>query len=465
MKSKVFLFLFVCVFTLFFSSSCNQTQTPVYQLEVNVADLEQALQDNLLKSWYPATIDTVYGGFLSDFTWDWQPSGPQNKMLVSQTRQVWTSSQAAMFLKDTAYTAIARHGLRNLVDTMWDGQYGGFYLLRDRQGEPVPDERMDGYTGEKTAYSNAFAIYALASYYELTHDPEALDYAKRTFQWLEEHSHDPENLGYVNRMTREGDWFGAKGMYKYTGRGIARDYKDQNSSIHILEAFTELYKVWPDPLLRERLQEMLTLIRDTIITDRGYLTLFLELDWTPISFQDSTEAARRANRGFDHVSFGHDVETAFLMLETEHVLGNHNNPVTLAIGKKMVDHALAHGWDVKNGGFYYEGYYFNENPDSCVILNNSKSWWVQAEGLNALLLMSKLFPDESQYYTSFEKQWQYIQTYLIDHQQGGWYGMGLDTRPKSRKAPKASDWKVNYHNYRALMNCIKMLKNESELSE
>ena len=98
-------------------------------------------------------------------------------------------------------------------------------------------------------------------------------------------------------------------------------YKDQNSSIHLLEAFTELYTVWRDPLLRRRLQEMLFLIRGKIVTSKGYMMLFFQPDWTPISFQDSTKEFILQNKYLSHVSFGHDFEIAYLMLEPLMFLG------------------------------------------------------------------------------------------------------------------------------------------------
>jgi mannobiose 2-epimerase len=88
---------------------------------------------------------------------------------------------------------------------------------------------------------------------------------------------------------------------------------------------------------------------------------------------------------------------------------------------------------------------------------------VQAEGLNALLLMSRLFPDEEQYFETFKKQWQYIDEYLVDHKYGGWYGEGLDNSPDYITQKKGYDWKANYHNFRALLNSVKMLKDEFEL--
>ena len=130
----------------------------------------------------------------------------------------------------------------------------------------------------------------------------------------------------------------------------------------------------------------------------------------------------------------------------------------------MADHALDWGWDAENGGFYEGGYYWEKTKDR-TIEDDRKVWWTQAECLNTLLLMSKLYPEESRYDELFEKQWQYINTYLIDHTYGGWYDAGLDTSPEAEKRAKAQIWKVNYHNTRSLINVIKMMKGEFELTD
>ena len=423
-------------------------------------ELENSLKSELLNAWYPLSIDTAFAGFLCNFTYDWHPdaSGPQNKMIVSQSRHVWTTSQAAMFFNDDRYRKLAAHGFHFLKEKMWDETYGGFYMLRNREGGPVDHSYQD----EKRAYGNAFAIYALASYYAMSGDTSALNLAQKTFLWLEKHSHDPEHKGYFDQMARDGHLLSKDRAKTKAWDFSTVGWKDQNSSIHLMEAFAELYKVWPDSLLRSRLLEMLLVIRDTVTTEKGYLTLYLERNWTPVSFRDSSSTVREANYSLDHVSFGHDVETAYLILEASHVLGLQSDAKTLTVAKRMVDHALANGWDNGNGGFYYEGYYF-ANSNSISIINEIKEWWVQAEGLNALLLMAKLFPQEKKYDEAFRKQWEYMKKYLIDHEHGGWYRKGLDKNPDQLKSAKGSDWKVNYHESRALMNCIKMLKSEHEL--
>jgi mannobiose 2-epimerase len=142
-----------------------------------IEELEKSLRYELLDAWYPVCLDTVYGGFLSDFNYKWKPVGHQNKMLVTQTRHVWTTSEAAMFFNEDRYRIIAEHGFRFLKDKMWDKTYGGFYMLRNREG----DSASSVYGDNKIAYGNAFAIYALAVYYKMSCDTFALDLARKTF--------------------------------------------------------------------------------------------------------------------------------------------------------------------------------------------------------------------------------------------------------------------------------------------
>ena len=124
----------------------------------------------------------------------------------------------------------------------------------------------------------------------------------------------------------------------------------------------------------------------------------------------------------------------------------------------MVDHALRWGWDDDAGGFYDRGYYFS-GEDTLTIIEDTKNWWAQAEGLNTLLMMSELYPsDPMNYYEKFLKQWEYIDTYLIDHENGGWYPSGLDHEPEAEQAKKSHIWKSPYHTGRALMNCIRRLE-------
>ena len=444
MRHQLAACLFVSVITLSFSVLRSDDRGTI------AAEMETSLK-HLLESWYPQSIDTLHGGFLTAFTYDFKPTGNQDKMIVTQARHTWTNAKASLLFPGVAhYKAGAQHGFRFLKDVMWDKTYGGFFGLVDRQGNVK--ERKEA---PKEAYGNAFGIYSLAAYYAASRDTAALNLAKAAFMWLEKNSHDPVHKGYFQHLQRDGRPVKRNASIPSTSD---LGYKDQNSSIHLLEAFTELYMVWPDPLVRTRLQEMLLLIRDRITTPKGYLILFLQPDWKPVSFRDSTKSSILKHHNIDHVSFGHDVETAYLMMEASHVLGLKNDTKTLTVAKKMVDHALKNGWDNKSGGFYDEGYYFKNQP-KITITRDTKNWWAQAEALNTLLLMADRFPkDKMQYFQKFEKLWSYCQDNLIDHEHGDWYEGGIDKQPEKKTALKGHIWKATYHQYRALSNCIQELR-------
>lgn len=450
MRQPILSFLLLAGTIVYGQDKTRSTAGTAKEREVIANQMEHSIQAELLNKWYPRSIDSLYGGFLSSFTYDFQPTGSQDKMIVTQARHVWSNAKASRLYPGTAYyKKDAEHGFHFLRDVMWDKTYGGFYTLVDRQGH-VKDEI-------KTAYGNAFGIFALSAYYQASGDTNALHLAKEAFLWLEKHSHDPIYKGYYQHLQKDGTPVQRTAA---TPTSAETGYKDQNSSIHLLEAFTELYSVWPDALVRKRLEEMLYLIRDKITTPRGNLTLFFTSDWKPVSYRDSSEQVILRHRGLDHVSFGHDVETAYLMLEASHVLGLKNDNGTLMKGKQMVDHALANGWDNKLGGFYDEGYYFKDKQ-GITIIKDSKNWWSQAEGLNTLLLMADHFPgDKMQYFDKFKMLWNYVQTYIIDHVNGDWFEEGLDKEPQRKTALKGHIWKATYHQFRALSNCVERLRHK-----
>ena len=415
-------------------------------------EVRRSFRQELLVPWYPRAVDYEHGGFLGRFDADWLPAGAQEKLIVSQAGHVWANVRAAERFREysspAGNLAHARYGYKFLRDVMWDAERGGFHWMVTREGRPIPER--DGRIVKQT-YGNAFAILALAAYYDVTHDPEGLALAQRAFRWLDEHAHDPVHGGYFNFIARDGTALRA---------GYGSDApKDHRSSIHVLEAFTELYRGWPDPLLRSRVEEMLSLLRDRISKQPGYLTLFHRADWSPVTWRDSSEAARRRDRyAHDRVSFGHDMTTARVLLDASRALGRTHDATTRAAAKRMVDHALRQGWDGVSGGFVEAGYY-HSNRSGLAVVDSSKSWWAQAEGLNTLLMMAELFPNDSMRYADrFRQQWAYVRANLIDHARGGWYAGGLDRQPDMRRADKGSIWKSSYHEARSYLDVIRRLE-------
>jgi len=219
--------------------------------------------------------------------------------------------------------------------------------------------------------------------------------------------------------------------------GFPIGYKSMNTHIHLLESFTQLYEVWRDELLRARLLELLEIIRDKVCTDPGVMNLYFTPDWRAIP---------------DHDSYGHDVETAFLMLEAEAVLGKKPDPKTERMAKLLVDHALAYGWDETQGGFYREGTAFGIAEDK------RKEWWVQFEGLNALLLMHQKYGQSTdRYFKAFQQQWSFIKDHQVDKEFGGVFDT-VESDGSVKDYTKSRIWKECYHESRALLNTIERLQ-------
>ena len=415
--------------------------------------LEKSLQDDIIRVWYPRIMDSTYGGYLTNFSYDWKQLSHQEKSIVYTARHVWTTSMLYKQYPDRMeFLDYAAQGFAFMKDHLWDETYGGYFVVVGQDGSQI-----DSLGNEKRIYGQAFAIYGLAEYYEASRNEEVLDWAKKSFQWIEEKAHDPVNGGYYENLLRQGAPLLSEDTFKVPlNERLMQGYKDFNSSIHILEALTTLYHVWPDELVRKRLEEMFHVVRDIMVTKPGYLQLYFEPDWTHVTGAMQEGDNQRNTWFYDHVTFGHDIETAYLLYEAAEALEMYDDE-TASICQMLVDHTIRKGWDDEHGGFFERGLYVT--PDSLTIIDDHKSWWSQVEALNSLLLMHELHPDaEIDYYTYFLRQWQYIDRYLIDHTYGGWYSGGLDTNPGIKTAPKAHNWKTAYHNGRGMVNCVNRLR-------
>lgn len=401
-------------------------------------EVEGALRGDVLGVWFPRCIDTENGGFRSDFGRDWKPGASGGKFSVFQGRMTWIAAQTAMRRPDLRdqFLPYVRHGAAYLTDVLWDKERGGFFWGLDDKGRVSPP-----YTENKHLYGMSFALYGAAAAYEATKDPATLDLAQRAFRWIDGHAHDAANGGYFEWLTRDGKVIEAHGdPTRLEGVAVAAfpvGYKSMNTHIHLLESFSQLYEVWKDDTLRRRLEEMIAVVRDRIAVEPGVLNLYLTPDWRAIP---------------DHDSYGHDIETAYLLLEAEDVLGHGHDPRTEAMARRLVDHALAYGWDEGSGGFFDDGTTFGPAE------GRRKVWWVQMEGLNALLLMhDKYGATTDVYFQAFQKQWHFIKDHQIDPE---FHGLFPTVAPDGAPVAdgKGSIWKAAYHDGRAFMNVSERLR-------
>lgn len=437
---------------LFFSLRCSGPGSMLTPGDHIRSSISACLENDEIAYWYPRVIDSLYGGYTERYSYDWKEDSIQDKYLVYEARHLWTTSMLYRFYPGRPdFLAYAKHGFAFLKNKMWDPQDGGFFLAVDKQGNP-----MQGLIDEKRIYGQAFAIYSLSEYFLASGDSAALDLARKAFNWIEKKPHDAVYGGYWEIIKRDGTPVSiADSASEHMGDRLAAGYKDYNSSIHLLESLTTLYKAWPDARVQSRLEEMYRIVKDTMVDPNGYLIQFFYGDWKRVP---PGILNRRAGNNIwyrEHVTFGHDIETAYLLLEAAEAL-HAGDASVLNEAKKLTDHTIRFGWDTLNGGIFDHGEYIGD--DSISIIDNHKSWWAEIEALNTLLLMSEKFPAEKDhYYPLFLKQWEYIERYLIDHQYGEFYNYGIDTDPANKTDMKAHAWKASYHTSRGLVNCIKML--------
>lgn len=398
------------------------------------AEVEDNLHRQVLAQWFPRAVDPA-GGFHQNYAEDWSRLPGDDRSVVYQSRLTWLAAQAAQRFPhhSPGYLNDARHGFYCLRDRLWDTKNGGFFWAVDGAGEPARG-------GEKHVYGVSFAIYALAALYHASKDGAVLSLAQAAFGWLQAHAHDTVNGGWHESLSRTNvPILAPAGGGGSDALGTRQGCKSMNTHIHLLESLAALCEARPSQPLREALLEVFLVVRDKVaVESAGYLNLFFTPDWKVQP---------------DHDSYGHDVETAFLLVEGSAVLGLPHDPRTWALARRIVDHALGFGWDTKNGGFYDSG------GASGPILDRNKIWWVQAEGLNALLLMDSKFGRETgHYWDAFLRQWRFIQNHQTDPKHGGWLSEVAENGDTLLGRVKSDSWTEGYHQGRALLTVSATLR-------
>jgi len=403
------------------------------------ARVDRLLLDEMTKRWYPRALDREKGGFHQNYARDWSYRPDEDRFAVYQARLTWTAAAYARHdpSRRDEFLGYARHGVDFLDTAMRDGPDGGFHFVAASRGGVDP-----ALGGEKHVYGTAFVLYAASEAVAAGCGGPAPAVARDAFAWLETHAHDPEHGGYREALSRDGTPIpappdGAPTAGHTDRLGVPHGYKTMNSHIHLLEAVAAFHKVDPTPLSKRRLAELLAVVRDKIAVGPGALNLYMTRDWRALPAHDS---------------FGHDVETAYLLIEAAEALGLHDDPATSAVARRLVDHALEFGWDDEFGGFYDKGEVFGPAYD------RTKVWWTQAEGLNALLLMHRRHGRETdRYWRAFKTQWSFIERHQLDPEFGGFFGEVTREGALIGDGHKASQWQADYHTGRALMNASVML--------
>ena len=401
----------------------------VRELRAAAPAITRNLEDNVLRFWYPDTIDREHGGFLIDHDPAGRFKGEAAKAIVTQARMVWLSARLVREGRGgEAMRQAAHQGYRFLMDRMWDKTHGGFFWEVDRTGTRVV-------AGNKHLYGQAFGLYALSEYALATKDAAAIADARRLFELLEANAHDGQFGGY--REFFAPDWTTPPPDARpYLGG--SSDWKLMNTHLHLMEALSVLYRADPSPRVALRLTELIGIQSNAVVRKAiGACTDRYERDWTPILDADGARA-----------SYGHDLENIWLVADALDALGLATAPYH-DLFRQLFAYSTKHGYDMAQGGF------FDSGPLSQPADRRAKVWWVQAEALVSALTMFRL-TREPEYAKVFLETWRFTDRIQTDWTTGEWHPtVNPDGTPGGDKAHR---WKAGYHNGRALLESLRLIE-------
>jgi mannobiose 2-epimerase len=378
---------------------------------------------HILDYWTNHTVDAENGGFYGKISNKNQVDAEAPKGAVLNARILWSFS-AAHNLNPINGIEIADRAYHYIVDHLIDKDYGGVYWTVDYKGQPADTK--------KQVYAMAFTIYALTEYYIAKGDPIIKNLAIKLYRDLVKYSYDTRKGGYLEAFNRKWETMDDLRLSEKD----ANEKKTMNTHLHILEAFTNLYRIWPDGQLKGRISALLRNFQNYIVdTDTSRMILFFDEDW---------------NSKSGIISYGHDIEASWLLLEAAEVIGD--NLLLTEIKKltlKMAE-ATMEGLD-EDGGLWYE------RVPSINHVIKEKHWWVQAEAMVGFYNAWQL-SGQQKFLDVSHKNWQFVKQSIIDKDYGEWYWGVKEDGNLMQNEDKAGLWKCPYHNSRACIELIRRIK-------
>jgi mannobiose 2-epimerase len=380
------------------------------------------LQQNILPFWINRVTDRQNGGFVGRISGDGivHPDAPKGAIL--NARILWTFSAAYRLFHKREYLETATRAKEYLLTRFWDNQYGGVYWQVAADGTPLDTK--------KQIYAQGFAIYGLSEYARATGDKVALEKAIELYHLIEQHSFDKDLNGYLEAFT--GQWEEIADM-RLSDKD-ENEKKTMNTHLHILEPYTNLYRVWPTTELKNSLRNLIELFLDKILAHTGHLQLFFDEEW---------------HNKQKIVSYGHDIEASWLLYEAAVVLGESD------LTDRVID-VISSVVKAASEGLQSDGSLIYEKNGTTGHIDYDRHWWVQAEAVVGFWYAYKLFGKE-EYRLKADNCWQYIQHHLVDKTNGEWHWSINSDGTINTADDKAGFWKCPYHNGRMCMEMIERL--------
>ena len=384
------------------------------------SQLEQELTGNILPFWMAHTRDEANGGFYGALTNNLEIHNEVPRSAILCARILWTYATAFRKLGNQEYLEMAGWAYDYLRRAFLDPEYGGVYWTVDSSGRPVMDR--------KHHYAQAFAIYGLSEYYQATGQPESLALAQALFQLLEKHAYDPVEGGYREGSSRK--WEALADM-RLSDRDL-NCRKSMNTLLHVLEGYTNLLRVWDDPALKRQQRALIeTFLQHVIDPATGHFKLFFDDRWNSL---------------LPNLSFGHDIEGSWLLLEAAEVQGDPALVEQVRLAAIRLATAVYQDGLEPDGSLPYEA-------DAHGLVDSDKSWWVQAEAMVGFYNAFQI-SGEARFARAARRSWDYIQAKMVDRVYGDWIKKLHRDGTPDEASYKVGPWECPYHHSRA---CFEML--------
>ena len=380
---------------------------------------------HILPFWCGPALDHEQGGWMGWLSNELKPDRTQPKGLIVNSRILWAFSAVHRARPEKLFQQMAGRAFDFVMNHFWDAQLGGAFWRLDDTGRVLDDS--------KKIYGQAFYIYALVEYHRAFGVPMALTRAIDLFELIERHAHDPGHGGYLE--VRQRNWSEADADARLSDKDM-NEKKSMNNHLHLLEAYTNLYRVWKEPRVEQRLRELISLFEQRILDPRTlHLHLFFNEQWQVRS---------------DTYTFGHDIEGTWLLCEAAEVLGDISLLKRVqAIALRMAEGVLREGID-SDGALRYEG-------KNGKIIDAGKECWPQAEAVIGFLNAFQLSGDEK-YLNASLRAWDFIENHLVDRVHGEWFWRITPEGRVDPTLPKVSEWKGPYHGSRACLETLHRLR-------
>lgn len=369
-------------------------------------------------------IDRENGGYYGLVDFNLKVHKKAEKGVILNSRILWFFSNAFMATGEKVLLEYANHAYTFLVNNCIDKEYGGVYWMMNYDGTVKEDI--------KHTYNQAFAIYALSAYYEATKDQQAEELAMNLFHMIEDRCTD--EYGYLEAFTKGWEIIDND---KLSENGLLAD-KTMNTLLHVLEAYTGLYKVTKNWEVEAKLKNIIEIFGTKVYhPEKRRLEVFFNKEMESIA---------------DLHSYGHDIEASWLLDEACKVLGNEE----ITIRTREYTDILAeriYTVAIENGTMNNECFHG--------VVDRTKVWWIQAEAVVGFYNAYEK-TGRKEYLQLVMKLWDFIKTKFIDKRDGGeWFwDLNEEGEPVSHK-PITEPWKCPYHNGRM---CFEMNRRMQDVS-